>query len=211
VDGVDLPLLMNLFRKKYKVFAEIYIVPEFALFSSQKELNEKNPIYWDKMTSKLCFDFPEKLKEDNFQITSNIIEVIEANPYNFSFVSTKKFVNLNKLKVNKKEVKSKIDVKVRYIVIGRAFYDLPSDQSDKVILIANVDNKFSQEEIEEKLKKDGLNIFRIFKNPKIDSKKSSEYYIELGFYGLLDLSDFEEMANSLHILGIIESGKVVKA
>ena len=208
INGDNENLLEYLFRKKYKVFAEIYFIPEYHLYYSHALKHKKlQKVYLEPITYEFIQEFVEKNKELEFVKTRDMPEIIEANPIEIACVVTHDFTRSNNLKFIKKDLKLKQKPKVRYIVIGRAFYDLPSDDADKVILICKFDKKIKEEEILQVIEKGDLTLFRICKNQKTEF---NEYYLEIGFHGLPDLYNLEKMAKEMNILGIIESGKVIR-
>lgn len=207
VNGINEDVIKYLFRKKYKIFAEVYVSPEYSLFYT-KELKGKDikKIYLEHITLDLISDIRDEFSKSELIAVEDLLPILEANPIEVACITTRDFFRGLKFNLVRKKLNLREKPKVRFAVIGRAFYDLPSDEADKVIVIGSFDNKIGEKEILDSLEMDGMTCFRIEKSK---AKNSNDFFIEVGFHGLLDLFQLEKISKEMNILGIIESGKVI--
>lgn len=209
VNGCKKDLFNNFFEKKLKVFAEIYLEPQFFYYELGEEVISEDPIYIDKMTYDLLYKHIDKLYPNLNYIIENNISKISEKIKSLKIISTDPILSQINKKLHRK-IKIDFDTRLKYLLVGRAFYDLPPDTSDKVFVIAKITKELMQENILSILKKSGLNILKVIKNIKYKSKKFDEFYFEITFAGLMDLSKLEEISDSIWILGITDSAKSYK-
>lgn len=207
-DEENQAILKKIFSKRIKIFAEGNIEPTLHLFVSDEYKKQIPPKIYTEISTKLIFeDFAVKFPNSEIIYVKDLLEIVEANPYELAIITTKDFLQTNNLHLHHSARITNFTIDIPYYVIGRAFYDLPSDDSNKVIAIVNINSEI---EISSFFDKKRLKLQSLIKNPNFSTPNQSEYYLEIEFDGLLDLNELENKANSIHILGIIERGKRVK-
>ncbi len=210
VNGINQYFLNKFFKRKYKIFGEIYLTPEIILCKNEVSI-DAGFVYTESNIHLLCSKLYHQEYKYPITITADLTTTLEEKNNKASFLATRKFLSENKIKQSYKPKLITDKQSIRYFIIGRAFYDLPSDESDKIILIIKAKSEVTQHDIVDSLDKKDFSLFQIYKNESIKEDVCLEYYVEIGFYGLLDLQCIEKIAVNFNILGIIESGKMLKA
>jgi prephenate dehydratase len=207
--GFDPEIIEGLCKKRYKIFGEVYLRINPRIFYT-KDINPDEiqnyyieKIVYDNLPGEIINKYKNKLI-----IVKNIYEILEANPYKVAIIAPENFNKNNNLK-NFKSIDfiNNCYLKIRYYVIGRAFYDLPPDEADKLILIVTFKENMVEEKIRQLISVDGMTLFQLIKT----QNSENEYYLEIGFAGFLDLKQIEEVSINMNILGILESGEIINA
>lgn len=210
--GENLEVLHYLWSGDYKVFGEVFISPLFHIVSkNESSLQNIERVYFEPWATVLCENCYAGLLQNKKTITCNDINsILESDEHEKdAFLVTESIIRQNKaLNVIKKNVGGQKNTVIRYLIVGKSFFDMPSDKSDKAIVLFHATNNMNKAFFEELLTKNKMTIFKLIFRPSPSKPAESEYYLEVGFRGLLDLEELENNSTYFQILGIFESGKV---
>ena len=208
IRGENTYILEKLLTGKYKVFGEVFLSPRLHLVSQTSlKLSEIKEVHMEIATKEFCAPWLEKNKEIKVIIEDDISPQLQSEDHNeCAFIVLESQIKGLKVKYISKNIGSHIAGALRYFIIGRTFFDMPSEKSDKVIVVFRTNTSKDLELIEQVLSKKGLSIFKLI-SKTTEGKDEVEYYAEFGFYGLLDLQELEMHSLYINLLGIIESGE----
>lgn len=208
-NGDNTEVLDYLQSGKFKVFGELFISPKLHLVSKEKvRIENIQKVYLEPWSLVFLKNSDALfLKHIQIEVIQDVECIIQHENTNFhGFIITESLAKTSKdMYIIKKNICNRQAGILRYLVVGLSFFDLPSEKSDKAIVIfrSNQD-KYVFDEI---LNQEGMTVFKFLSKPSKTSDAKFDYYLEIGFHGLLDLATIEKNSTYFNILGIFESGK----
>jgi len=208
--GENAFVLEKLLSGKYKIFGELFLSPHFQLVSkSESKISTIKKVYIEPAYKEMCKKWIEKNSDKEIVVVDDLEAILnqEGEELSVAYVVTESQAKSKKIKLIEKNIGGHIAGALRYFIVGRTFFDMPPEKSDKVIVIFRTHSSKDLDLIESILSRKGLSIFKLI-SITTEGKEEVEYYAEFGFYGLLDLQELEIHSVYINILGIIESGEL---
>lgn len=195
---------------RYKILKEIFLSPTFQIVAkSENKLSRVKRILIEPFFRVLCQDWICKNLDKEIIIVKDLISNLSQDKEEISegYLVTKSQIQAIKVRFVEKKLKGLTVSELKYFLIGRTFFDMPSKKSNKVIVVFRTNISKDIDLVKAKLIKRGFSVFKLVSSISEDDQKIN-FYAELGFSNTLNLQELEENSEYINILGIIESGKV---